>query len=77
MKESKIGSVAAPVSIAMGVVGIVTMQLGVGMIFAVIGMLSGYASLGYTSNKLSYAGVILNNVALVWLAIICIIGGGI
>ena len=77
MKESKIGVVAAPVSIALGIVGIVTMHFGIGIIFAIMGMMAGYASLGYTSDKLSYAGVILNNIAFVWLAIICVIGGGI
>lgn len=56
---------------------IATMHFGFGMIFAIIGMIFGYISLGYTSYKLSYLGVMLNNIALVWLAIICVIGGGV
>lgn len=77
MKESKIGGIAAPISIVLGVLGIATMHFGFGMILAIIGMVFGYISLGYTNFKLSYVGVILNNIALVWLAIICVIGGGV
>lgn len=71
---SKITSVAVYVSIAMGIIGIVTIHIVIGIPLCIIGMILGYLSCGYANEKMSYAGVILNNIGLVWLAIICIIG---
>lgn len=74
LKLDKIGPVAVYISIVLGVIGIVTIHVVVGIPLCIIGMLFGYLSCGYVDAKMSYIGVTLNNIGLVWLAIICIIG---
>ena len=85
MKESKIGNIAAPVSIILGIVGTGTMHIGfaifgfpvfVGFPLAIIGMLFGYASCGYANRKLTILGIFLNNFGIWRLASILILMSG-
>lgn len=73
MEKSK--STFGWISIILGIIGIATIHIAVGIPIAIIGMIFGYFSCGYTDKRLTYAEVFLNNIAIVWLAIICIIGG--
>ena len=73
--ESKSGFVKAVISVVFGIVGTATVHWLIGIPLAIIGMMLGYASYDFTDRRLSYAGVILNNIAIIWLSIICIVGG--
>lgn len=84
MKESKIGPVAGPISIVLGIAGIGTAHLGymilnfplfIGPSIALIVMFLGYESSGYANSKVTILGTILNNIAIVWFIIICILLG--
>lgn len=84
MKESKIGPVAGPISIVLGIAGVGTAHLGymvwefpifIGFSVAVIGMLFGYKSSGYVNSKVTILGIFLNNLAIVRFIALCLILG--
>jgi len=75
MKNSKLGFAAGPISIIFGIIGILTVHYIVGIALAIVGMIFGYLSYGCTNTVVTYIGIILCNVAIVWLAMICIFGG--
>lgn len=71
MRE-KVAPIAGYISIVLGVIGIVTGVYVIGGFIGVVGLLFAFSGYGYINIKLTYAGVFLNNLAILWFGILCI-----
>ena len=71
MRE-KVAPIAGYIAILLGIIGIITGQYVIGGFIGVIGLLCSFAGYGYINTKLTYIGVILNELAILWVSILCI-----
>lgn len=72
MRE-KIAPIAGYISIVLGIIGIATGIYIIGGFIGVIGLLFALSGYGYINIKLIYIGIFLNNLAILWFCILCII----
>jgi len=70
MKKSKLAPIAAPASIILGIIGIITGIYAIGGLIGVAGWIFGLIGYGDTNNsRLSCIGVILSVIAIAWTCI--------
>lgn len=67
MNESKIATIAGPVSIILGIIGIATGIYIVGGIIGTVALIFGFLSYSDSTNKaVTYIGIVLSILAIAW-----------
>lgn len=72
MRE-KIAPIAGYAAIVFGIIGIMTGTYIIGGFVGAAGLMLALSGYGYIDIKLTYLGVFLNNMAILWLCILCIV----
>ena len=71
----KIEPIAGYISIAIGILSIITLFIGIGVFVAIIGIVFGYIGYGYDNSKMSRIGIGLCFLCVGLVCISCILDG--